>query len=578
MNTPRLLLAAALTAVVLPIHAQQVGGEPAWPTALPLAEGFVGEAKGGALSIEAPAPGAAALEALRRENATRAAKALKISVETPTAAGPQPLAGALHWEALDDGRLAARLSAHSPNAEALRVALELRALPAGSTLRVAADAAGEVGVVEVDAAILQQQLKQDRRLWTPVTAGAEQHIELVLPAGADPKWLQLAVPAVSWLLVDPAAVIDPAKIGESGACQVDVRCVDNPTQAFNNVRQAVTRMIYQDGGSSFVCTGTLLNDSDTNTQIPWIYSAAHCFTQQSVANTLTTFWFYEASSCGGNQLSNGARQVSGGATIRYADEASDVLFYQLNGQPPAGSFYLGWDGGTVQTGSEVLAVHHPAGDVMKVTLGATTGIGPSNLASGSFIKAGYTTGTTEGGSSGCGLLTSDGTQFFLRGGLLGGSASCANTGALGNPGNTDDFSRFDLAFSAALRPFLFPDSSEPPSTVDYTGAWINPAEEGWGLVVLRGETGTYGMYVYHYDEDNSPGWYLSFGNLAGTRFSSDLFGFRGPWFGAPPFIPQMVTPRIAGSLTVTFTSETRANLSFTIDGRTVSTTLAKLAF
>src|SRR5690606_31415849 len=114
------------------------------------------------------------------------------------------------------------------------------------------------------------------------------------------------------------------------------------------------------------------------------------------------------------------------------------------------------------------------GDVLKISLGATTGVGSSNLASGSFIKAGYTTGTTEGGSSGCALLTVTTSEFLLRGGLLGGSAGCANSGSLSTPGNSDDFSRFDLAFPQ-LRAFLFTQGTEPPSTIDYTGAWSAPS-------------------------------------------------------------------------------------------------------
>ena len=34
----------------------------------------------------------------------------------------------------------------------------------------------------------------------------------------------------------------------------------------------------------------------------------------------------------------------------------------------------------------------------------------------------------------------------LRGGLYGGEASCANTGAIANPGNRDYYSRFDVLF------------------------------------------------------------------------------------------------------------------------------------
>ena len=337
-------------------------------------------------------------------------------------------------------------------------------------------------------------------------------------------------------------------------------------------------MVYQSGGGSSLCTGTLLNDTDNATQVPYFFGAAHCFTSQAEGNTLTTFWFYESTGCGSNQLDPAARQVGGGAQVLFASIGSDVLFLRLNNAPPAGSFFLGWNATAVTAGTEIVVIHHPAGDVKKVSLGQATGIGPSNLASGSFIKAGYTNGTTEGGSSGCGLLTLSNGEFVLRGGLLGGGASCANTGSINNPGNSDDYSRLDLAFPN-LRQFLQPSTNPPPPAgTDFTGLWFNPAQSGWGLVVMRGASGAYSVTVFHYDQDSSPVWYLGAGAINGASFNQPLTAFTGPWFGITPFNPGLVIGRTAGSVSLNFTSTTTASLAFTVDGRTVSTELTKLAF
>jgi hypothetical protein len=379
-------------------------------------------------------------------------------------------------------------------------------------------------------------------------------------------------------VVSPTGDLSGAKIGESDACEIDTKCVSNPSQAYINARNAVARMVYQSGGSSFLCTGTLLNDTDNATQVPYFYSAAHCFTSQAEANTLTTFWFYESTGCGTNQLDPGARQVGGGAQVLFANTGSDVLFLRLNNPPPAGSYFLGWDAAQVTAGTQIVAIHHPAGDVKKVSLGQVRGIGPSNLASGSFIKVGYTDGTTEGGSSGCGLLTTSNGEFFLRGGLLGGAASCANSGSLSNPNNSDDYSRLDLVFPS-LRQFLQPNATNPPPAgTDFTGLWFNPAQSGWGLVVMRGASGVYSVTIFHYDVDSSPVWYLAAGAINGARFSQPVSAFTGPWFGIVPFNPALVASRTAGSVSLDFTSTTTANLTFTVDGRTVATELTKLAF
>lgn len=521
----------------------------------------------------------AAVEALFANNAT-AGKRLQIGIERGPGEREDKAAG-WAWSTLADGRRVARLRVQSPEAAALRVALDLRGLPAGAELRFAGDGDTQSVVEPVSGTEVAAQRAVQPLYWGPVTEGDTQLVELRLPAGSDERFLRLEVAALSHLLVSPFGAWDGSKIGESGACNVDVRCESAPTQAFNQARNAVARMIYQEGGRSFVCTGTLLNDTDTSTQVPYFFSAAHCFTSQSTANTLTTFWFYEATACRSNVLdSANVRQVTGGASVLYADEPSDVLFLRLNGAAPSGSFFLGWDANLVSSNTNVLVVHHPQGDVKKRTLGRITGIGSSSLASGSFIKAGYTSGTTEGGSSGSGILTTASSgEWVLRGGLLGGSASCANaSNAPGSGGNSDDFSRFDLAFPN-FRNFLAPASTNPPpSNTDFTGAWSNPTQDGWGLVVVRGASGGYAMYIYHYDQDSSPGWYLSAGNLSGTTYNADLFAFTGPWFGLSPFNPGQVANRDAGGLTVNFTGVNTATISFTIDGRTVSTTLNKLAF
>ena len=575
------ILMAVLLALASQAMADSAAGEPAWPIAKSTVDAAFRDPDYPAASVARrrwTALPATTLEALRQSNAQAGLKALQIGIERPLEDGTAGESVALDWRPAPDGGLTARIEARSPGAAALRAGLRISGLPTGSELRFAAPGAARSVVDPVTAGEIAALVAQQPVYWTPVTDGDSQVLEVWLPPGASPRWLRIAVPAVSHLVVSPTEQLSGAKIGESGACEIDTRCVGNPSTAYINARNAVARMVYQSGGRSLLCTGTLLNDTDNATQVPYFFTAAHCFTSQAEGNTLTTFWFYESTGCGTNQLDPGARQVGGGAQVLFADTGSDVLFLRLNNAPPAGSFYLGWNANPVATGTEIVAIHHPAGDVKKVSLGQVTGIGPSNLASGSFIKAGYTDGTTEGGSSGCGLLTLANGEFFLRGGLLGGSASCANTGSLSNPNNTDDYSRLDLVFPS-LRQFLQPASNPPPPAgTDFTGLWFNPAQSGWGLVVMRGASGAYSVTIFHYDVDSSPVWYLAAGALDGARFSQPVSAFSGPWFGIAPFNPGLVASRTAGNVSLDFTSATTANLAFTVDGRTVATALTKLAF
>jgi lysyl endopeptidase len=515
------------------------------------------------------------VEAMRKKNSEPGNKVLWIGLEREL---PTPIdAKALAWQPTADGGHSARLSAGSPGAAALRLGLDIAELPAGAELRFAAEGTD----VSVTAATGGERIAQMRRIdpifWSPVTEGDRQVVELYLPAGADPALVRLSLRTLSHLVVSPTGSLAAAKVNESDSCHFDAKCMQNPSSGYINAKNAVARMLFQKNGQGGLCTGTLLNDTDTSTQIPYLFSAAHCFESQTVANTLTTFWFYEASSCDSRDLDGSAvRQVGGGSQLLHASAASDVLMVRLNSAPPAGAHFLGWDAAQISTGTDILVLHHPRGDVKKVSLGKMTGIGGSTLTSGSFYKAGYTHGTTEGGSSGCGLLTLADGAYRLRGGLLGGAASCANSGTIGAPGNSDDFSRLDLAFSN-LSQYLQPTSTPPPSGSDFSGLWYNAAQDGWGLNVVRGTSGVYVVYIYHYDQDTTPSWLLTSGTLSGSTLSAQVFSFSGPGFGGS-FNPALVAARASGTITLTFNSATTATLSFTSDGRSVSTPMTRLAF
>jgi len=522
---------------------------------------------------------AARIEQLKAHNRADASKRYQIGIERAVAAElASASAPALRWQPTADRGQVARFAATSPAAAALRIGLDVHELPAGAELRFFGERDRESVVAPVAAAEIAALRREHPIYWTPVTEGATQTVELYVPAGADLRQVRLTWTAVSHLVVSPFGELDLEKIGESQPCQIDVRCVSNPSTAFLNAKAAVARMLFQTGGGTATCTGTLLNDTDTSTQIPHFFSAAHCFTSQSVANTLTTLWFQEASACGSGVEDSGTRQVAGGAQIEFADAASDVLLVRLNNNPPSGAVFGGWDANPVTVGSEIAVIHHPSGDVKKVSLGQVTGQGGSSLASGQFLKVGYTSGSTEGGSSGSALLTFTGSEFVTRGGLLGGAASCGNSGSLSNPNNSDDFSRLDLAFSN-LRQYLAPASTpQPPSNIDYSGAWAAPGQSGWGLIVLRGASGVYAMYIYHYNQSMLPTWYLMSGNLSGTTFQASILQFRGPWFGTVPFSESQVSAQTVGNITVNFASASTATINFTIDGRSVSTSINRLSF
>lgn len=473
----------------------------------------------------------------------------------------------LRWVPVAGGAVA-RLEVDSPDALGLRAALELGSLPDGVELRFAGSLAPDrVLMVPAEEA---KRLANNGLYWSPVTDGERQLIEIFAPAGVDTGAIRVRMPQVSHLLTNSLEQFSLAKaIGDSGSCNVDTVCrVGTLGQNFVNAKNAVARMVFTDGGT-FTCTGTLLNDTDNGSQIPYFYSADHCISTQAVANTLNTFWGFEATSCGGS-VAAANTQLSGGAQYLYSSTQTDALLLRLNGTPPAGAYFAGWDANQFANGVEVLAIHHPAGDLKK------SSVGQKISQDSTSIETGWTSGTTEGGSSGSGLFTSGGSGYALRGGLYGGFASCANSGNLNNTENRDYYSRLDVAFPN-IDQYLAPTAVEPGPTRDYTGAWYVPAESGWGLTAFQFNNAQNTLFVlfFIYDSSGQAQWFeLGGGWSADDVRSGDVLQSDAnlPW-GATYGGRNFAT---VGTGSLTFTSATSATLSFTVNGVTRNVTLSKL--
>jgi lysyl endopeptidase len=413
-------------------------------------------------------------------------------------------------------------------------------------------------------------------------------VEFFSPGTSDPHALPLAARAVSHLLTGPASHFEKrlTEIGDAGSCNVDVPCSSLETSAaFQDATNAVAQMVINDGQFIALCTGTLLNDTDTSTQIPWFFSANHCFDNeqapfktpaqmQTVANTLDTLWFFRSSSCNAKQVSPNYRDLPGGATYIYSDLVSDILFLRLNAAPPQGAFFSGWNANAITSGSPVVALHHPEGDLLKVSQGTVLGFTtpdspPVSSGTNKFISIHWGSGTTEPGSSGAGIFTNTGTQYVLRGALWGGEASCDT------PGSPDVFSRFDLA-APVLAQYLVPGGT--PST-DYTDLWWNPNESGWGLSVVQHPTRQIFAVWYVYGSDGKATWFVlpSGSWTSSNTYTGTLYSVTGPAFSGS-FDPRLVQNSQVGTGTLSFGDANNGTWSYSVGGVSGSKAISRQPF
>ena len=143
---------------------------------------------------------------------------------------------------------------------------------------------------------------------------------------------------------------------------------------------------------------------------------------------------FEATACSGATYDDGGYSTRD-AELLLLDERRDVALLLLSTPPPASArpYYAGWtiDNGEISTGALFHCIHHPRGDVRKLSSAeklelktydySKSNSGYSFEASAHWRTSRWLTGTTESGSSGAPIF--DMTGHFV-GGLTGGNATC----------------------------------------------------------------------------------------------------------------------------------------------------------
>ncbi|MDR0250430.1 MAG: hypothetical protein LBI35_03835 [Burkholderiales bacterium] len=558
---------------------------------------------------------ASALKALQEENSLDSdvgllnAKPLKIGVNRNALTEiSEATPFTLNWQNVGDGHIA-RWAVTSPQAKGMRVALQLRAFPDVAELRFSGSGEPEriIGVISGKEA---NALRDDNKVyWTPVTEGETQNIEIYLPSTIKTKDVKVRLNAVSHLFTSAQDGFSSTLVTKASAsCQVDVACkFDALGAAFQNVSKAVARMVTTDALYSYGCSGTLLSDADKS-QIPYFWSANHCLNSeifappQQMANSLNTHWFDEAASCHGAQKNPSYAQLTGGAQILHNQASTDTLLLKLNDAPPAGAYFAGWDAGYFSSGP-FIGVHHPRGDIKKVSTGNGAGATCNTRFIGSDLPGlnmsllslvSWTEGIVESGSSGSGLFTLSGGSYHLRGGLMGGAPNaCWQVGLPpGNSSNASCYFSLSLVYDS-IKQYLGASSPNPdyPPLVfgpahNYSGQWVNANEEkGWGLSVLMAFNDPRYIFVpwYTYDSSGRAQWYLFQGPAAdhgdwtaNDTFEASVYRYTGSTWHTTPWNNNSFSGTRVGAAKLTFTSARTARFEYNIGGASRTIDLVKL--
>jgi len=428
--------------------------------------------------IELAIPAASEVAAFKARNSvsesagrrvTSKALAIGFGRELPTAAHAIPLAE-LHWIADGDGGRSARIEVRSPNAIALRIAMQIEATDPDLTVRFAGSGvhASVFGPFPVGA--IAQDARRFGQFWSPVLEGDIATIEFHAAHGVGVDGLVLTLPRVTHQVASTADLRSLSsktvtEIGLAQSCNIDIACVKPPSAALTNAAKSVAQLLFigDSAGNEYLCTGTLLNDMPS-TNTPYLFTAGHCMLSANAAHTLNTFWFFDAVACKDNAVPPFV-QLTGGAVLLGRGQDHDWALVRLNETPPAGAYFAAWRADPVPVGSITTTLHHPLGDLKKWArgyVGQSVSIADS-VVHGKFNEVPYTSGITEGGSSGAALLTflDSGGYYEVRGGLSEGNlVTCPAA-----PGATyDDYSRVEDMLPL-VRQYLTPTWPNPEGQV-----------------------------------------------------------------------------------------------------------------
>jgi hypothetical protein len=291
---------------------------------------------------------------------------------------------------------------------------------------------------------LEKTTQKSNLFWSPVVEGDTISLEIYLPSAKQLSDFSVSIPQVSHLTLSVADLQTKnlSDVGFSGACNIDVGCSNaNPT-----IRSATAKIVFTDNGSTYMCSGTLLNDKEQG-WIPYFITANHCLDSAAAARTVNSYWLFERASCGGEKPGS-VIQFTRGAELLASGAKSDFTFLQLKDADVArtpGIQFAGWNAAALDSSAEVFGIHHPQGDLKKWSHGTAMGLaeyGDEVNGRGSHIKVVWSEGTTEGGSSGSALF--DNKNRF-RGNLHGGYASCYDQSA------PDWYGRFDITYRKVKR-------------------------------------------------------------------------------------------------------------------------------
>lgn len=412
------------------------------------------------------------------------------------------------WEQLDNGMLLWRQRIRSNDAYSLNLAFQDFVLPSSAAMFLY-----DRAKTYIIGPITQEDNEVHQEWWSPIMPFEEVVVEIqVSPKEVD--LIKTTITSVQHDFQGFGALL-------SGSCNVDVVCgSEDGLGIIDQYRDNIINSVgmYSINGRE-LCSGSLINNT-RNDCTPYFLTAKHCDISSNNAASVVVYWNYQQTACrppgsaASGGVGNGPRtEFNSGASLLAEFDRSDFALILLDDPvgAAANAYFAGWDRRTTPIDSSV-SVHHPDATEKRISFDFDP---PIFFVENVFVQIeDWDIGTTEEGSSGAPLFTTDG---LIIGQLNGGNAACGND-------EFDDYGMIAVSWDGggtpetSLRSWLDPDNSDvmtmqgrgcsdfvgaSPSTIVFCSlnsrlgnteiSILNGYEEGASLTVLSAPEGVNAM-------------------------------------------------------------------------------------
>jgi hypothetical protein len=361
------------------------------------------------------------------------------------------------WQQLDDGTKVWRMQIRSANAYAVGLFFNDFQLNEGVRFYIYSP-----DREEVKGAFTAKNNKKSGVLSVLPLAGEEVILELNVPKGIDYGRFSLSGVIHDYKNAFGKATTDTKA---SGSCNVNVNCAEGAD--WQNEKRSVVKFTFvDDNGSTYMCTGALINNVRQDAT-PYLLTANHCISSTTEAASTTFIFNYESDLCSGTTGPTGQTISAADLVATPSSWSLDFSLLKLSSDPPAdyNVYYSGWNRSTTAA-TNTVTIHHPSGDIKKISFDndpvITGNYGSGTITNSHWNIEEWDLGTTEGGSSGSPLYDQN---HRIVGDLTGGDASCSY--------NYNDFyAKFDMSWDYY---------AEAPHQLK---AWLDP--DNIGVMTLDG--------------------------------------------------------------------------------------------